>query len=218
MRYEGTHGWSKLSVYEDCALQFALTYIEKRPQRSNPAFTKGERVHTALDRFLKGAAILPKEALPMSADLRVLKKAKAQGEKKITLDHDWNYRGSAYAEGDYIRGGIDALKIDKDKSADVIDFKTGRSKAKPDQPRFYALLTFIAMPEIQLIRPGLWYVEQNLKEPVKPISRDMLEPMKIEFRQRIERIEKERNWRPSMGPQCNWCQYAKSKGGPCRFG
>lgn len=218
-RFEGAVGWSKLDSFETCAARFFWTYVTPPPgyvQKVNPAFAKGTRVHDNIDKWLNGKhPALSLEALPMRAELVNLKKFKPRTEEEWAFDEDFEPRPIGFRKGDYLRGKIDALKM-APASATVIDFKTGKQRGgKGEQPRFYAFLTLIREPRVRTVMPEFWYVEHGVIAPGELVHRNELPAMRKLYKQRFIKIHTENKWAPKRNQYCDWCDFSKTKNGPC---
>lgn len=219
-RFEGSVSWSKLDMAETCLARFFWTHVSPPPGFvfvQSPALAKGSRVHDNLDKWLNGQHPgLCLEALPMRADLAVLKKFKPRTEEEWAFDENFEPRPLGFRKGDYLRGKIDALKIAHAKSATVIDFKTGKNRGgKGEQPRFYGMLVLIREPRVTTVQPEFWYVEHGAIEPGEIVHRKELPALRRDYARRFIKIYAEKAWPAKKNQYCNWCDFSKTKGGPC---
>jgi len=101
-----------------------------------------------------------------------------------------------------------------------IEFKTG--KVYPEhatQLRLYALAGFIMHPEATEARAENWYLDGAPSPLVGYVAqRSALEGLKREFTEFARPLLNDDLYPATPGRHCNWCGFAKSKGGPCDFG
>ena len=218
-RFEGSVGWSKLDVFEQCAARFFWQYVydgPRIPAPVNQAFVKGTRVHENLDQWLNGKhPAICLEAMPMRAELNHLKKSKPRTEEAWAFDEGFEPKPIGFKAGDWIRAKIDALVV-MAKSAIVIDFKTGKNRgAGGEQPRFYAALTLIREPKVMTVQPEFWYLEHGKIAQGELVHRKELPALKILYKRRLMKIYEEKTWAETPGQMCHWCDFSKGRGGPC---
>ena len=63
-----------------------------------------------------------------------------------------------------------------------------------------------------------YYLEDTGKPETTMLDTATAEPVRMVWQERIEQMQGDTFCAPKPGMQCNWCDYAKKKGGPCAFG
>src|SRR5690554_4952434 len=93
--------FSKLMMYEGCAMRFKLRYIDKLPEPPQPEdspLARGSRIHDRIDNFINGATDRYEEPeakaidtfVPIIERLRELREAEqATAEQNIFFDVNW---------------------------------------------------------------------------------------------------------------------------------
>jgi CRISPR/Cas system-associated exonuclease Cas4 (RecB family) len=217
--------FSRWSSYETCPRQCKYKNVDKLPEPESPALENGTSVHNTLSQYVRGD--LP-ENTPVPGwtyfegllrDLRSLEPQLVEEEWGYTAD--WKPTGW-FAKNVWFRSKLDVALDYDDGDVDVIDFKTGKpyETATSQQAELYALSVFCRYLHAQRVKVRFWYVDvaQEGKETIYRFERGMAADLLKKWTKRAEKMLNDAIMAPLPGQHCKWCSFAKSKGGPCKYG
>lgn len=205
----------------------------KSPEVGAP-IVRGIEIDEAITAFIKGGSKLPETRHP--AVIEILKKyreeyktGKVSVQDKFVLNSKWEPI-SQYTSNAWFRGTTDVRRMDGAK-AEVIDFKTGgidkrtggiRAHAKyDDQLEVYAIAVLSSFPAVQEVGVKLVFTDCGPRfNPVitgKSVTRKALPKLRKNWEKRLKSFFADTVHAPTPSMACNWCDYAKGKGGPCPF-
>lgn len=216
--------YSRYNTYETCPLQAKYKFVEKRPEPPSPALENGDAVHKTLSQYMRGD--LPvNEPVPgwtyFAKLLQDLRSLEPLVEQEWGYTSEWKPTGW-FGSDAWFRSKLDAAVVYDDGDADVIDFKTGKpyEKATAQQSELYFLSIVCRYPQVQRVTVRFWYLDvpQEGKESVYRFTREMAAEMLKRWTKRAEKMLSDRIMAPLPGQHCKWCPFAKSKGGPCKYG
>jgi len=170
--------FSRLSVYTECPHRARLQYVDKIKENDRPApppgkehaNDRGSRVHNEAERYVKGESDeLIFELLNFKDELNHLKTLYPDGavttEQLWTYNDSWDVSDPADYKSIWLRVICDAMVFIDDKTAVIIDYKTGkryRNEVKhAQQGQLYMLAAFMRFPELQEITVEFWYLDQD---------------------------------------------------------
>jgi len=200
--------YSALTTYEQCPKKYFHLYVAKDVKDEDSSFSAdGKIIHDAMKlRVINGK--------PLPLNLRYMepiaaKFAAAPGEKhgemKLALNRQFEPR-DYFANDVFVRVVID-LTIVQDKSAIVVDWKTGKVKDDPTQMALNAAVLARWMPEIGLFKTlFVWLAHNNITPKNYTISKftavwnDLLPRVA-----KIEEARKTTTFPAKQGPLCGWC-------------
>lgn len=158
-----------------------------------------------------------------------LKKAKGVTlQESIVLDVRWQ-RVSQFTKNAWARLKLDVLRL-KPKVAEVIDWKSGNIKSGEirekdeyhDSMKMYQAGVLSCYPQAEASATMVFLdAPPKLENPTKSLpvlKRKDLESMKGLIEQKITPMMNDTIFAPRPGYQCTWCNFGKTKGGPCSFG
>jgi RecB family exonuclease len=216
--------YSRLSTYEKCALQAKLKYIDKLPEPPSDALERGSEAHDVLAQYLRGdrpeSAEIPGWAHfgSLLSDLRALE---PQVEQQWGFNRAWEPTGW-FGKDTWFRSVLDAALVYGDDIGDVIDFKTGKPYPQDTakQAELYAISMVRRYPALTHVTVRFWYVDpaQRGAEAVYRFSREQAEAAVSKWEKKAERMLSDEIMAPRPGEHCKWCPFAKTKGGPCKYG
>jgi len=169
--------WSRLSVYRQCPNQFEAKYITKEypDEGDNPAFEKGNRIHSQLEDYInwkkngKKEPSLCEEAanvIPIiDSYFKRVDPLAISAEKQLALNHDWNECG--WFDSAKIvkwRGIIDMIVLMRKDRMVLIDFKSGKVRPYADdrgQLHLTAAMLFELYPDVNQITSAYLFVEHK---------------------------------------------------------
>ena len=208
-----THSWSHSSLkdFEGCARRYhEVRVLKKYPFQQGEAALYGERVHEALEHYVRDGKALPPEFQQFApvVDALLSKEGRKLAEHEMALNADlkpcdWR------APDVWVRGIADLLIVDDDGlTAWVVDYKTGNNRYPDrDQLALMSLLVFAHFPHIRKVNSALLFIVKN--DMVKSsMLREQAEEMWWRYRERTAKLEAcftHDVWNPKPSPLCNWC-------------
>ena len=232
---------SKISLFYQCPYKFKLSYIDKIKKVSNNiALYKGSYAHAILEHkfnydiifktdeiFTEEEKQKVKEYVKKFENCKLGKKYKSiMLNKKHLPEFEINFfickNGNQFfacneKQKAIFLGFIDFMYFDEDKILNIIDWKTGKFKELKDQGteqvELYAIWGFLQYPYQNKIKCKFVYIE-HCKETYIEFERSQLQDLLKKHLNRIKKIEisnKEKEFRKSPSPLCNWCDYYKEE-------
>lgn len=196
--------YSSIKKYELCARWFYIEKVLKVKGGSGAGAERGEKMHKALENFLKGTRkTLPKEVADFADDLAELKKQKGlMVEDEWAFDNHWEPVAWKHAEV-YMRMKLDAMYPMKKDAMMVIDFKTGKVKESEhvEQAGLYALGTFIHHPEVKRVTVEFWYLDHD-EVLVWQFNRKDMKKLQRNWEFRLMRVNRDERFKPSPSGLC----------------
>lgn len=221
--------YSRLSTYEKCALQAKYKYIDKLPEPPSDALERGSQIHDQLAQYLRGD--LPRDnpftpsVIPgwtyFGTLLNQLRDLQPMVEQQWGYNRAWEPTGW-FGKDTWFRSVLDAALVYADDTGDVVDFKSGKpySVDTAKQAELYAISMIRRYAELTHATVRFWYVDTAQKgaEAVYRFSREQAEAAVPRWEKKAERMLSDEIMAPRPGEHCKWCPFAKSKGGPCKYG
>lgn len=200
-----THSFSSLQQFRQCPhLYFRLRIARDVTMEETEDARRGVRVHAQLkDRLTKGSQLPPEltDAERLCAQLERI----AQRSDPMRVEEELR-------AGDFA-GKLDVALI-AERAALVVDWKTGKPHADPDQLKMYALLTFENFPRVdEVVGKYAWLSTGEIT--THKFLRADLEALRTEFETtvgEIARAEAEGYWSQRGNPACPRCPVLE-----CRF-
>lgn len=205
--------YSSLTAFETCPRRFHLTRIAKvvvEPQTQ--ATIHGNEVHKALELYVGGKEALPekyKQYKPMADKLRMTPGQKFL-EERLGLTKALTPT-TFFAKDVWLRSVLD-VNILREKSAIVLDYKTGKRKVDGDQLRLFAGVALSKWPHIKEVKTGYLWLQTGQMD-TQTFTQDDRQPIMQEFAVRVSRMEKAQaadEWVPRPSGLCReWCPVGK---------
>lgn len=167
--------FSKVQDFEKCKYLTKLKHLDRipEPERELPpgktefANDRGTRIHTACEEFINGTVpdLAPEADKHFGPQLDLLRVMHADG--LVSLEGEWGMNRE-WEPTDYktawLRLKLDAMVMHDDRTATVIDFKTGKKWGNEikhgEQLALYQLVTFLRYPKLEKVYAELWYLDQ----------------------------------------------------------
>jgi RecB family exonuclease len=120
----------------------------------------------------------------------------------------------------WLRLKLDALVFHDEKTATVIDYKSGRKFGNEvkhgEQLQLYQLVTFLRYPALETIYAELWYLDQPEGSNLTSIR--YLRPQGLKFKSNFDRrgrkLTTNTDWPANPNRfSCKWCPYGPWEGG-----
>lgn len=219
--------FSRWSKYDTCPQQLKFSAIDKHPEPESPALANGAQVHDVLAAYCRGD-LPPNDPVPgwtYFADLlKQLRSMDPLVEQEWGYNRTWGPTGW-YGNDTWFRSKLDAALI-YDSEADVVDFKTGKPRFKDagEQAELYFLSIVKRYRNVRAVTVRFWYLDVGVEMPesdrekVFRFSVDMAPDLMAKWTKRAERMLSDKIMPPKPGQHCRWCAFAKSSGGPCKYG
>lgn len=213
--------YSRLTAYEECPQKTKFRVIDKIPEpdeSKSPALVNGIEVHAAIEKFLKGQSEDTSRFKLLADEMRELRELGTQSELEVTFNKDWAMTGW-FDKDAWLRIKIDGF-ISHDGVARLMDWKTGKNKGGYEsQLELYALAAMLIDEECESATGELFFVDTGEIIATKrgAYTRADIPKLKEDWMKRIKPMMSDKVFPPRPGNYCRWCNFAKAKGGLCRF-
>ncbi len=217
--------YSRLSTWKECPYLAYLKYVEKRKEPDNPAQARGHAIHKAAEDFVVGRVktLIP-ELVKFKKEFAALRKAGASAERELAFTSswkltDWFAKNSGPERDAWVRIKIDATLFRKDRSALIVDYKTGRQYMPDheDQLELYAVAAFLLEPEVETVRCEDWYVDSGAKlERTYTREKDLARLLK-KWNDEVAPMMADTTFPKNPSSKCRRCHFRQSNGGPCTY-
>ena len=210
--------YSQLKLYEGCALSWKFAYLDRLDQGpKHPSAARGIAIHRELEKFVGNprARKVPATLTRLANRILAAKKLGARPEAEVYLDRAWRRVKK--------KGAWGVVKIDlhwqDGERLWVADLKTGRVRDYADQGRIYLAGLVNLFPTARTFSAEEWYTDgQVMPRRLAVFNRAQVLGIQRELALRVDRMHGDREWKARPGAACQWCPFAKSRGGPCRYG
>lgn len=201
--------FSGLKDFIGCPKRYQEVKVLKNfEQKFNEAAHYGNKVHEALEKYVKDGTELPLnyQQFKAWADALIQLPGQKLTEHRMALTVD--RQPCTWAAKDmWVRGIADLLIIDGDH-ARVIDYKTGSERyPEPKQLKLMALLVFSHYPEVKKVSGALMFIMKNVIID-EEYTRDMIDELWTAFTPDLERLSQayENNvWPANPSALCRFC-------------
>lgn len=230
--------FSQWENYNGCPARWKYKSVLKLPgSPPGPAAARGLIIHQTVEDYIGGRLeVAHKDITPkyyqVFDDFRNHPNGERHQELKFTLTPDWTLAGPLTSGRAWVTMVLDAVRVgDAHKGphstrttpliAYVGEWKSGKPKdTHGDQRKLYALGSLMRWHDVDEVQVTTYYLEdtgppQRLKVPNTLSARDKLKEL---WQTRVDLMQRDAICAPKPGMHCNWCDYAKKKGGPCVFG
>lgn len=196
-------------MYELCPKKYYHLKVAKDVKDTDSSYASdGKFVHEAMRARVIDGVALP---IPLRQHEKLAKKfADAEGEKhgemqlalnKALEPRDW------FAKDVWVRAIVDLLIV-RDKTAVLIDWKTGKRKERYDQLRLSAAVLSRYMPEIEKFKLTFVWLKDHEISPPETIEKSEMRSVWMEFIPRVDEIAekiKTTDFPARPTPLCGWC-------------
>jgi hypothetical protein len=211
------YSYTKLSIYEQCPLKFALQYISKCiPWSENEVFERGSYFHWRLHHYPNnpdfGFVFAKKDKIAeydkqfdeliQTTFQEVLIKRKVATEYQFFLDE--NFKPLKTKEGALLLGSIDYIGRENKDELVIVDYKTGTKEGDPFQLELYAMWGFVASKTVKTILCLYAYLDSNSFTSTKFCAGDQ-ESIREKIINRIDTIESDTDFEANTGDHCLRC-------------
>lgn len=227
--------FSKLGDFEKCKFLCWLKHDQKipeperelKPGQTEHANDRGTRIHTSCEEYVNGTSdfLDPDADKHFGPQLDLLRAMYADG--LVSLEGEWGMNRE-WEPTDWktawLRLKLDAMVMHDERTATVIDFKTGRKFGNEvkhgEQLALYQLVTFLRYPKLETVYAELWYLDQGTDNVTSlKFSRSAGLKYRSNFDRRGNKLTTCTEWPPNPNiHSCKWCQYGPWNGGQCQVG
>lgn len=230
--------FSQWETYNECPAKWKYKSVLKLPTAPpGPAAARGLSMHDRCEQYILGQIDVPmlltgdpdkrfgdkKEAVihekyvPVLDTFRDHPNGDRHTEHRLGFDDEWYISGVVSPLRSCL-GVLDAVRCE-DKVLHIGEWKSGRPKdTHVDQRKLYALFGLRKWLFVEEVRVTTYYLEDTADAQrlvVKPSAEQKLRDL---WDGRAQQMQSDKICAPRPGQGCRWCDFANSKGGPCRFG
>lgn len=214
--------WSRYKDHLKCPAYAKYRHLDKIPEPKGPALERGGRIDAESNDFIEGKLTkLPDSLKRFRKEYAELKKRGGVAQTKWAVDRSWklvDFMDWGRAWGRMVLDAHWKGVVRGTPVAKVIDVKTGRIYEENEhQLELYAIPTFIAYPEVEVIQTELWYVDQGEIGGLRQFHREQLDVMIKGWNRRLIPMLTDKKFVAKPGDYCNRCHFRKANDGPCKF-
>lgn len=174
----------------------------------------------------KRPAVIHQKYIPILDSLRKHPNGARFTEHKVAFDSEWYLTATSSRHAAFV-AVLDAARVggnryDKDDPDNgwsfVYEWKSGQPKdTHVDQRKIYAMFAWRLWQ--QPVKVTTYYLEDTAPPQQLTLRSDEgYERLKALWAGRVKEMATNEICAPRPGYHCNWCDFAKKKGGPCIFG
>lgn len=210
--------YSKWSCYKECLRKYKHKYIDRLPDPSGPAAERGTRIHSLAEELVKGNIQgIPNELKKFNRHFKALMKCPTHTEQSLCIDRDWHAVDPTQdKEKIWLLAKIDVTAFHPDQVMTVVDYKTGKVyPTHEEQAEVYAAVV-AGNYETSLIDTEMWYIDSGLVKTWSYDDDTVWDDLVPKWTERGLQMESTKKYPLGKEPNCHWCNFHRSKGGPCK--
>lgn len=212
--------YSRFNDWVKCPRKAKYKYVDKLKEPPSAAADRGIRMHLLCTQYLEGKLPkVPEELHYIAPLLNTLKDKFVACEQQLAFKKDWTPTG--WFDYDvYVRVKSDIIALDDPENpteAMIIDLKTGKQRQYDDQLELYALGAMCQHPTVKTVKVGIWYIDSGEKTE-KTYIRDDYNDLVSAWTSRVDPMLNDTTFAIGRNPDCKWCHFRLSNGGPCSKG
>jgi hypothetical protein len=226
--------FSQWETYNQCPAKWKFKSVLKLPGLPpGPAATRGLEIHDSVEHYILSPgraadtlhhAVKPKY-IPVLDEFKNHGNGDRHTELKLAFTKDWGLVQGITGELTWCVMVLDAARVgDGWKKTEpcvvrVGEWKSGKPKdTHGDQRKLYALGALLKWPFADSVEVTTYYLEDTGPPQRLTASKSAEDKLKDLWQGRVEQMQGDSFCAPKPSMACNWCDYAKKKGGPCAFG
>jgi hypothetical protein len=217
MKFDNAVGFSKLESFRQCPAKFKYQFIDKMKTSGSPAMERGSKMHENIESYLNGwvTDLIPaveswKEALDD------LKAEDFKAEQALGFDKDWNLLPDWFGKQTWLRVKMDA-SFKTGTQGTAIDFKSGKYRVpSTEQIELYGIALQAANPELENVTAEFWYLDTGEIYKREYTKAELL-ALRAKYEKYFAPIYAEELWKPTPSNNCRWCDFSRTKNGPCTY-
>lgn len=204
--------WSHTSLtsFETCPHKYYHTKVIKSVKEDfGEAAQWGQTVHKQLEERLTISKPLPEHLThcePIVQDI-LSREGQRLVEEKIALDRNFK-PVTFFAKDAWCRGVVD-VGVVGEKSAVLLDWKTGKRKPDNDQMKLFAAFSFARFPWVEKIMTGFVWLQENKVDKKLFTRQQDNAAIWAEVMPRVQRLDnayEKDSWPKKPSGLCNgWC-------------
>jgi PD-(D/E)XK nuclease superfamily len=217
MKFTDPWGFSKLDTFRSCKAKFKHQFIEKLPSPGSPAMERGSKMHENIESYLNGwiKDLIP-EVENWKEPLDALRTKDFRAEQALGFNHAWEKLPDWFNKQTWLRVKMDA-SYKEAKKGKAIDFKSGKYRIpSTEQIELYAIGLHAANPELEEVSAEFWFLDTG-EVYEKTYTAEQLLKLRKKYETYVMPIYAEEIWPPEPSTSCRWCNYSKTKAGPCKY-
>ena len=218
--------YSALKTFETCPYRTYISKVKKIREDFGPAAERGTRIHDEAEKYVRHElGELPDSLKKFAEKFSELKELFT--EAKVETEGEWGFTLSWEPTGwlspdTWARVKLDALVHEDEKSARVIDYKTGKQIgneiAHSQQALIYAIATFFRYPDLDSVNTELWYLDHGTTME-QAYTRDEAMVFMPKLHERAIAMTTATKFTPNPSTyNCRWCSFGKGAEPHCEWG
>ena len=224
--------YSRYALWKKCPAQFKYKHIDKiGPPVEAPAMLRGTEIHKEFQKYLEGAGrVAPKSLGDFGKEAQVIRELAKKNPAAVVIEETWALRRdwswTVYNDwsGCWLRIKLDAAHFDDHNVVRVTDLKTGKFRPQDNadyalQLELYALGALLKWPDPKtVVRPRLAYVDVGVVHETRAYTMLDTPALKKTWEARVKPMMADTSFKPTPSDfACRYCDFSKSKGGPCKY-
>lgn len=219
--------FSQWEAYNGCPAKWKFSSVLKLPRLPpGPAAARGLEIHDSVEKYITHTTADPSvlhgaikgKYIPVFDTIRNHENGDRHCEKKLGFDADWAVCAPSQTNTAWI-AILDAVRATDDGRVVVYEWKSGKPKeTHPDQRKLYALAAALHW-KVEHVEVTTYYLEDT-EVPQRTVVKSAagVQTLKTLWDTRAAGMARDQFCAPKPSMACNWCDFAKKKGGPCIFG
>lgn len=211
------------------------TFCRKTPVKGAP-LVRGGVIGKTLELYVAGEAASVHEDITNKAVLKIAKKfragfakGKVEQEEMHKFDRNWRHiPGEGWSPDAWVFVKMDVCEDVSQKVVKITDWKTGGcdragaikvQEKYDDQLATYKVAGLVLRPKAERAESALCFVDAK-GDPIVdrgPLLREGLEKEQKRLAKLVLPMMEDRVFAPRSNSLCPYCDYSKTKGGPCKF-
>jgi hypothetical protein len=216
--------FSRWETYVLCPFKFKCKFMDKLPTPQTPSMARGNQVHLDLKSYVTGETQTMPDVVVLPFQRTLVDQIRAFDDKLVEqqwgFDHNWRETGW-FDRGPvktWFRSILDVALLYEDLVAEVIDWKTGKVYGEnAEQMELFALSLMCKFKPATHVITRLVYLDAKAEQIAEYPAADK-EALQAKWERKVEPMFNDRDFIPRPNDKCRFCDFSKSKGGPCRFG
>lgn len=225
--------YSKVEAYEKCPRAAFLRYVAKlfpkfydlKPGKKSDALVRGNLAHERMEAWTKrgmGPKDPPAEAKRFLKEIKARKLDAQVKAGAVVCEEMWSYDAQLApigykALGEWFRIKCD-LAFPRLKTPLIVDHKTGKQyDSHRTQGRLYGAAFLARYDTATSVDVEFWYLDQGLIMSLS-VNRVDVPGIRDNFAKRVGVMVADMKHDPRPSRLCEWCEFSKTKGGPCDAG
>ncbi len=225
--------FSQWETYNECPAKWNYRSVMKLPSSPpGPAAARGLEMHDRAEQYIigqrpdlvppatrfggKAAVTIHPKYIPVLDAFKDHENGDRYTERKVGFDDEWYLCGSHKSSSASCIAVLDAVRAIKGVVY-VGEWKSGQMKnTHADQRKMYALAA-LRIYNVDEVQVTTYYFEDTAPPQRLVVSSSAEQKLKDLWNGRVNQMKTDKILAPKPGMGCRWCDYSKSKGGPCQF-